>query len=91
MKANEIILSIGTGLLLVLTSQAQPTTNTLDWKFSAAGNPSPITASGTSNPSGGNPTATFIGNNNSYFFSTAPGGANVASARKASMAESPEL
>ncbi len=78
MKASEIILSIGAGLSLVLTSQAQPTTNTLDWNFSSGGNPSPINASGTINPSGGNPTATFFGNNNSYFFTTVPGsgGAN---------------
>ena len=77
MKASEIILSIGAGLSLVLTSQAQPTTNTLDWNFSFAGNPSPINASGTTNTSGGTPTATFVGNNNTYFFNTTPlGGAN---------------
>ena len=76
MKASEIILSIGAGLSLVLTSQAQPTTNTLDWNFSFAGNPSPINASGTTNTSGGTATATFVGLNNTYFFNSGPGGAS---------------
>jgi hypothetical protein len=74
MKANKTILRISSLLLMALTSQAA-TLTTLDWKLSLAGNPTALDSSSV-NPSNATVTATFNGNNNTYFFGAGPGGAN---------------
>lgn len=68
MKLQQLLIGIGACLPLAFAAQGQ--TTTLDWKFSAAGNPSAPTASGTTNLTGGAASATFIQGNNTYFFST---------------------
>jgi hypothetical protein len=74
MKLNNVIASVVPSLLLALGGQAAQT-NTLDWKFSTFGstNIAPTTAV---TPSGGTPVAAVIGNNNTYFFGSGPGGPN---------------
>jgi hypothetical protein len=73
MKPKPIITSIALFLLLALTGQAQ-TTNILDWTFSTSANPSAPDTATSINPSGGDPEATFTGNNNTYFVGTGPQG-----------------
>jgi hypothetical protein len=77
MKLPQLLVGIGTCLLLAMAAQAQTTLlTTLDWKFSVAGNPSLPTASGTTNLTGGAATASFLGDSRKYhyYFGTGPNG-----------------
>lgn len=66
MKLNQAIISLIAGASLALSGQAA-TTNILDWQFSTADNPASPTPGTTVNPDGGNPLATFTGDNNTYY------------------------
>ena len=68
MKLHQFAIGMVSCLSLAVASHAQ--TNTVDWKFSVAGNPSAPTTSTTTNVA----TATFVSGNNSYFFGTGPEG-----------------
>jgi hypothetical protein len=74
MKPKRIIASLATSLSLVVTAQAAVTTNVLDWTFSTFAITNAPDAATSSNPSGGNPLATFFGNLNTYYFGTGPQG-----------------
>lgn len=72
MKLSRCSISIGSCLLLAVSSQAQLVTD-VDWKFSVSGrtnNPTEVI----SNPSGATATATVFGNSSTYFFGAGPEG-----------------
>ena len=73
MRLNRALLSLVSSVALVLVGQAQ-TTNSFDWQFSTADNPASPPTNSITNPSGGDPQATFTGPNNTYFFGSGPGG-----------------
>jgi hypothetical protein len=74
MKLKTIIVGVVACLSLAVAAQAATTTNILDWTFSTSANPSAPDAATSINPDGGNPEATFTGNNNTYYFGAGPQG-----------------
>jgi hypothetical protein len=74
MKPTRLIFNIVILLSLSLASRAA--TFSFDWKLSLAENPTALDVNSSTNSSGVSITATFRGNNNTYFSGTAPGGAN---------------